>query len=149
MFGLGARVGEDWGFEGRDGTEGPGAATAVAEPIWERGECVLWERANLRSFRMGWGLSQAVGRRGVRKDLGGKVGSGDGGWSKTRSPGTLGEHARFSLELVLSSAPSPLRVEGSRPVAKRVVREQWLTFLPTVVIDGNKPPSLHMCRDKI
>ena len=41
LSGLGARVGEDWGFEGRDGTKGPGAATAVAEPIWERGECVL------------------------------------------------------------------------------------------------------------
>lgn len=65
--------------EGR-GTEGPGAATAVAEPMWERGECVLREGANLRSFSMGWGLSRAVGREaGVRKDLGGKVGSGDGG----------------------------------------------------------------------
>lgn len=77
------------------------------------------------------------------------MGSGDGGWSKTRSPGTPAEYARFSLELVLRSAPSPLRVEGSRPAAKRVVREQWLTSLPTVVVYGNKPPSLHMCRDKI
>lgn len=45
LSGLGARGGEDPGFEGRDGTEGPGAATAVAEPIWERGECVLGEKS--------------------------------------------------------------------------------------------------------
>lgn len=35
LSGLGARGGEDPGFEGRDrdGTEGPGAAAAAAEPI--------------------------------------------------------------------------------------------------------------------
>lgn len=53
-----------------------------------------------------------------------------------------GESAGFSLEEVLRSAPSPLRVEGSRPVAKEVVREQRLTFLPTVVVHRNKPLSL-------
>lgn len=35
LSGLGARGGEDPGFEGRDrdGTEGPGAAAAAAEPV--------------------------------------------------------------------------------------------------------------------
>lgn len=55
--------------------------------------------------------------------------------------GNLGDSAGFSLEMVLRSAPSPLRVEGSRPVTKEVVREQRLTFLP-VVVHRNKPLSL-------
>lgn len=85
LSGLGARGREDRGSKGRDrdGTEGPGAAATSAEPIWERGECQR-ERANLRSSSTVWGLSQAVGRRGVRKDLGGCAGGK--GSSRTRSP---------------------------------------------------------------
>lgn len=47
LSGLGACGRENRAFEGRDrdGTEGPGAAAAAAEPIWEQGEFVLGENS--------------------------------------------------------------------------------------------------------
>lgn len=61
-----------------------------------------------------------------------------------------GESARLTLEGVLRSAPSPLKVEGSGPTAKGLVREQRLTFPPTVVVHGNSPPACaDVCRDKM
>lgn len=74
------------------------------------------------------------------------------GWMivQNKECGNLGDSAGFSLEMVLRSAPSPLRVEGSRPVTKEVVREQRLTFLPRwSSIETSHLACVDLCRDKM
>lgn len=66
-----------------------------------------------------------------------------GGVVQNKESRKRGELAGLSLEEVLTSAHSPLKVEGFRPAVKGLVREQSLTFVITVVVHGSSPPCVY------
>lgn len=129
LSGLGARNRGDWLSEGRDrdGTEGPGAAATAAEPIWERGECVLGGRCRSSKPLQVMGPAPGCEEEGSEN----RPGRLNRGWGivQNKESRSQGESTRFSLKGLLRSVPSLLRVKDSRSGARGRVKAE--TDLPT------------------